>query len=430
MCLRCGAWIPARGSYCPMCGALRPSLAEKQPQQWPPPTPYQQPYGQGYYIRPVKQPMQWRTITRTISAGLMLTFAVYLVLCLIVLVYGVGIVGPEIGGHSYTLYVALLGLVSLVTISGSLLHAWYLFLVGAILISATWLLLKSYRKFFNEITFKGKVRDHSPLFDLCALMFAVLFINTFIVIFLTATGNAPTSPVEDMEDWELLFILANASVWEEIIARVLLIGLPLMVVDLFRRRGLQPVQKYLLGGGMPIAWTQATLVVISAALFGFAHFEGWGSWKVFPAGVAGVAFGYMFLKHGLASAIMLHFSFDYLSMPLTLFDDSLSLQLMVGLGLLLWLGLGLGFTIYFTIRIAEFVTKQKYLDEAAPISSGAPGSQPPFTGQAYAQSPAHAQWHPTAGVGLGFFVCPSCGSGEARWHDGGLQCLRCGRRFH
>jgi hypothetical protein len=115
-------------------------------------------------------------------------------------------------------------------------------------------------------------------------------------------------------------------------------------------------------------------------------------------------------------------------MPLALFEDSLSLQLMVALGVLLWLGLGLGFTIYFTIRIAEFITEREYLNEAAPIPPGAPGSQPPM-GPPYAQSSVQAQWHPTAGVGLGFFVCPTCGSGEARWHDGGLQCLRCGRRF-
>jgi hypothetical protein len=359
----------------------------------------------------------------------MMTFAVYLTICLIVLVYGVGIVGPEIGDHSYTLYVALLGLASLVTISGGLLYAWYIFLVCAILASAAWLLLKSVRKFFDEASFKGRARDHSPFFDLCALMFAVLFINTVIVLFLTATGDAPSSPVEEMEDWELLFILANASVWEEIIARVLLIGLPLFAIDLVRRRGLHRVHKYVLGGGIPIAWTQATLVLASATVFGFAHFEGWGSWKVFPAGVAGVAFGYMFLRHGLASAIMLHFSFDYLSMPLTLLEDSVSLQLVVGLGILLWLGLGLGFTVYFTIRIAEFVMNQKYLDEAQTTAAGLGIAVPPPTGHAQVSHPGYPQWHPTAGVGAGFFVCPSCGSGDARWHDGGLQCLRCGRQF-
>lgn len=412
-----------------MCGALKPSIAEDQSQRWPPHGGYQQPYTHGYYIRPTKPPMKWRTITRAVTAGFMLTFAVYLALCLLVLVYGVGIVGPEIGSHSYTLYIALLGLLPLVTISGSLLYAWYLFLVGAIILSATWLVLKSHRQFFSEITMKGTARAHSPFFDMCALMFAVLFINTFIVIFITATGNTPISPVEDMEDWELLFILANASVWEEIIARVLLIGLPLIAVDLLQRRGLKPTHKYVLGGDIPIEWAQATLVVISATVFGFAHFEGWGSWKVFPAGVAGVAFGYMFLKHGLASAIILHFSFDYLSMPLAIFDGSLSLQLMVALGVILWLGLGLGFTVYFTIRIAEFITKKRYLDEAAPTLSGTPPSRPPFAGQAYAQPPGYAQWHPTAGVGQGFFVCPTCGSGEARWHDGGLRCLRCGRQF-
>ncbi len=372
--------------------------------------------------------MQWRTAIRTVSAWFMLSFVAYLLLCLAALVYGVGIVGPEIGDHSYTLYVAFLGLVSLVTISGGFLHAWYIFLVAAIIASALWLFLRSLRKFFNEASFNGKARNHSPLFDLCALMFAVLFVNAIIVLFLTVTGDAPSSPVEEMDDWELLFILANASVWEEIIARVLLIGLPLLALDLARRHGLQPVHRYVLGGKIPIGWTQVTFVLISSAVFGFAHFEGWGSWKVFPAAVAGVAFGYMFLRHGLASAIMLHFSFDYLSMPLTLFEGS-SLTIVVGLGLLLWIGLGLGFTVYFTIRIVEFITGQKYLDEPVPSPAGQGVSQSPLIAAAQGQYQDGVQWHPTAGVGHGFFVCPSCGSGEARWRDGGLQCLRCGRQF-
>ena len=373
---------------------------------------------------------QWRTVMRSLSAAFMITFAVYLVVCLFTLVYGIDIVYRDIGDHSYTLYFVFFAIVPLITISGSLLSAYYLLVVAAIVASAIWLLFKSGRKFADELTMKGTARNHSPFFDLCGLMFAVFFINTVIVLFLTASGNSPQSPVDEMEDWELLFLLANASVWEELIARVAVIGIPLLMTDtLFLREPPRPKWRYILGGAVRIRWAEATLVIISAVVFGFAHYEGWGSWKVFPAGIAGLAFGYMFLKHGLPAAIMLHFSFDYLSMPITVFDDLIALQLLVALGVLLWIGMGLAFAVYFTVRIVEFIAGRTFMDEDGGVPAGAQG-----WGDERRQAPVpregvERQWHPTAGVGRGLFICPACGSYEARWHEGGLQCLGCGRLF-
>ena len=101
---------------------------------------------------------------------------------------------------------------------------------------------------------------------------------------------------------------------------------------------------------------------------------------------------------------MLHFSFDYLSMPITIFDDLIALQLLLALGVLLWIGLGMAFTVYFMIRIAEFLTRRTYLDEEHMAYAGVPSS-----GWSAQQTPdlqprVQRQWHPTAGVGHGFFV--------------------------
>ena len=63
----------------------------------------------------------------------MLTFAVYLAVCIGVLIVGVGIVTPEIGQHSFSFLVALVELIPIMTISGTALEAWYIFLVCAIL---------------------------------------------------------------------------------------------------------------------------------------------------------------------------------------------------------------------------------------------------------------------------------------------------------
>ncbi len=395
-----------------------------------------------YYELPRTSKLQWRRLARAIAAAFMSTFAIYLVVCLGVLVIGVDIVMPVLGERSFSLYVVFVALVSVGTISGAALQAWYIFLVSAILASAVWLALRSGPKYLKELTMRGAPRDHSPFFDLCALMFAVLFINTVVVLILMLAGQEPTAPVEGMEDWELLFLLANASVWEELIVRVLLLGLPLMVVDLARGTRLRKLRRYVLGGHIDIMWGEAALVVLSSVIFGFAHFEAWGLWKVFPSSIAGLAFGYMFLKHGLPAAIMLHFSFDYLSMPLTILDQSFALQMIVAIGILLWAGLGLMFTVYFSVRIVEFLSKRRFFEEERPspaavtaVATRLPG-RPGQGGQAWGYPPNQPERTVQNRVGTapppggGFFVCPVCGSTNARL-DGarGIICLGCGRSY-
>ena len=105
---------------------------------------------------------------------------------------------------------------------------------------------------------------------------------------------------------------------------------------------------------------------------------------------------------------MLHFSFDYLSAPLLVFEDSLSLLLLAAIGILLWLAVGFVFLLYFTIRIAEFVTKKTYFDPKEAVEE---------------------RWPRPLGFGMVHFVCPACGYTGARVLNGRLQCLGCGRLF-
>lgn len=384
----------------------------------------------------------WRDVGRMIAAIMMATFGVYLVVCLFTLVHGIDIVVPELEHRSFTQYFAFIGVSPLVTMSGSVLQGWYFFLIAAILASAVWLLVRSGSRYIKEITMKAKPRDHSPFFDMCGLMFAIFFVNTVIVLTMSSLGSEPATPVEDTDTWELLFLLANASVWEELLFRVLYIGLPLAAAYVAMTRDFKKIPKYLLGGGITIGAAEVALVLISGILFGFAHFEGWGAWKIFPSGLAGVAFGYMFLRHGLAAAIMLHFSFDYLSMPLVVFEDSLGLLLVVGVGILLWLAVGAVFVVYYGIRLTEFVTKKTFFD--VPTGEGAIH---PLLAQrspqlVYGDGRGPPQYPPRGATGAGTytvggrpigpdggFICPACGWTAARWLSGSLQCMRCGRIF-
>src|SRR5207245_3280729 len=80
--------------------------------------------------------------------------------------------------------------------------------------------------------------------------------------------------------------------------------------------------RYVLGGvlrndspkeALAVGWA---LLFASSAIFGLAHAPGWGLWKVVPAMVAGLGFGYLFLRHGIGAAILAHFVNDY-AIPLS-----------------------------------------------------------------------------------------------------------------
>jgi hypothetical protein len=369
----------------------------------------------------------------------MLTFIAQLVLALCSLVYGVSIVLPEITDYGYGLYLIAPMLFEIGTISGGVLAAYYIALVVVIVVSAAWVFITSAKGYHKELTTQAKPRQHSAIFEVCGLMFGVLFLNVLVVLITGVIWEEPTSPVEEYQLWELLFLLANASVWEEFAVRVLLIGVPMILVDLVRRTPKDKIYRYLLGGGFHIGAPEVALVLLSSALFGFAHLEGWGAWKVFPSAVAGVAFGYLFIKYGLASAILLHFGFDYLSIPLELLTDSsdMSALLLFGLATLIWVGMGAVFFVYFLLRIFEFLTDKQFLDDRRPFSPytrpmpiWAPEYPPPQTVtdayQTESVTPPPQVVLPRTG---GFFICPVCGYPEARWTDGRLMCLRCGTMF-
>lgn len=434
-CSYCGTRIPPFGTFCPNCGALRASLMDTGPARQVAPAVAYRVVPQA---APAKSP-SWRVIIKTILAFGMISFVAQLVAGLAALIYGTTIVLPEIIHHSYTVFVIVPVLVAIFEISGEALAVYYLLIVSAIVASAVWVFLSSAKGYYKELTMKAESRKHSALFDLCGLMFGVLFLNVAVVFIIEIFWGMPESPTEGADLWELLFLLANASVWEELIVRVLMIGVPLLFIDLVRKRPQARKHRYLLGGGFALGPIEVILILASSALFGLGHLEGWGAWKVFPTAVAGVAFGYLFMRHGLASAIMLHFGFDYLSMPVAVFADESDLGVAViqGVAMIAWVIVGAVFFGYYIIRMIEFVAKRTYFDERPivptmfpyPYGYGyapqAPQWWPPQPTVQQMQQPAAPQESATADP-RGYFFCPVCGYTEARWHEGRFQCLRCG----
>lgn len=434
MCGNCGAGIPPGGAYCPRCGTIKQAMrfsglpAAGNRRTWT---------GQQLQYRPIVR-TDWRKIGKSISAIVMLTFVAQLALSLITLFYGMKWVVPAIldEWRGFDLILITPIIIKFLTLSGAALMAFYFFLIGAIVASCTWVFVTSFHGFRKELSMTAVSRQHSPLFETCGLLFATLFFSVLVaLLFRTTSSDVPSTGTLQ----ESLFLLANASVWEELIVRVLLIGVPLLVVDLLRRREGHRWHSYLLGGGFKMGTPEAALIVISAAVFGYAHYAGgWGAWKIIPASAGGLAFGFLFLRYGLAASIMLHFATDYLGMPVEVFNST-ALNVITGVGILLWLGFGVIFFSYYVVRIGEFLTGQKAF-EARPGPISVPPADPyapsPFQNPTYGEyddrQPAWDQAappDPAPHQGYGFsrgYVCSRCGNTEARWVDGRFQCLRCG----
>lgn len=434
LCTVCGAGIPSTGNYCPRCGTIRQS---KIYTGLPPAGNRRTWTGSPFQYRSVVK-TDWRKVGKSVSAFVMLTFVAQLVLSIVALFYGMKWVVPAIldEWHGFDLILIAPVIIKFLTVSGYFLLVFYFFLIGAIVSSCTWVLVTSIRGFSKELSMTAVSREHSPLFETCGLLFATLFFSVLVaLIFRTTTSDVPSTGTLQ----ESLFLLANASVWEELIVRVLLIGFPLLFVNLLQSNRMHKWHSYLLGGGFKIGTLEAAFIMVSAAIFGYAHYAGgWGAWKIIPASAGGLAFGYLFLKFGLAASIMLHFATDYLGMPIEVFNST-GLTLVTGLGILIWLGFGAMFFSYYLTRIGEFLTGRKLLSTSrAPVPAPWVGVRIQNPVQPPANSP-HEVYQPGWNRGTsadpsppqhygfsGGYVCPRCGNTQARWADGRFECTRCG----
>jgi hypothetical protein len=121
--------------------------------------------------------------------------------------------------------------------------------------------------------------------------------------------------VEDLKDLDsvvvAMFSLMNASVYEEFLCRICLLGLPIAIVSLILRKKDVPAYRYLLGGFEYRRW-MIVFVLFSAAIFAVGHLSGWGTWKIVPTFLFGLLTAYLFIKYGVYASISVHFLTDFL----------------------------------------------------------------------------------------------------------------------
>ncbi len=66
-------------------------------------------------------------------------------------------------------------------------------------------------------------------------------------------------------------------------------------------------------------------LVLSSIMFGYAHYasgSGWGPGKISEAALAGLALGYLYIKYGLHTSLLLHWSIDYVGSIFSFFAQA------------------------------------------------------------------------------------------------------------
>jgi hypothetical protein len=312
----------------------------------------------------------------------------------------------EMSGTTDTLFVIVPYPTRVVDVGGDAPVYLFVFFAAAILASLAWL-LRDWRKIglgvHEALNDKVAIPEKSQI-GLSFQLFCVMMLGSvgWYVLISLAGVQASTPAFDEMERWELAYVFAKASVYEELITRVLYIGVPMALIALYQKRA--GWWKLFAGGKDKLEASDWAVVAVSGAIFALAHAPGWDLWKVPPTVISGVAFGYLFAKKGLAPAIVVHFAIDYMSMPVDVFGLS-TLDYLLTLFLLGAVFLG----VYYAARFAMEATESL----GAPKASAGKSTPP---GQASASLD-------------GRFVCMACGNVEAMYLDGALKCTRCGQEY-
>ncbi|MGA1819863.1 MAG: CPBP family intramembrane glutamic endopeptidase [Thermoplasmatota archaeon] len=196
---------------------------------------------------------------------------------------------------------------------------WFFLIAASCVMSVAWLFYRSFTQLSRKTDRYGKrspslsFRSRDTDLAITARTFIGAMFFFYAVYWMFELFEQPTPGLDILSTetpiWIRMFLLADASVWEEISGRVILIGVPLFIYrSISGGKGAQ--WKQLVGGTGNFGYGEVFLILLSASLFGLAHL-GWGPWKVVPTFVHGLLFGYLFVKVGLHASIAMHFLFDY-----------------------------------------------------------------------------------------------------------------------
>lgn len=147
--------------------------------------------------------------------------------------------------------------------------------------------------------------------------FSVLVLASAAVDVVQGWFGSPMSPPDAGNDLVQFYLVTISPITEEAVFRVALVGLPVMMIYMHRAS---------LWLALKALWHPARhlhiydskkmilVVLVAGAAFGAAHIipgDTWGPEKLLQATAAGVILGYVYCKHGLVCAIMIHWASNY-----------------------------------------------------------------------------------------------------------------------
>ncbi|MDI6916793.1 MAG: CPBP family intramembrane metalloprotease [Thermoplasmatales archaeon] len=259
---------------------------------------------------------------RTVCLTAVICYFIMLLFSFLLLFPSLIIVSPELLSSSWDFFIITPYMIPVFSFKEWFLLGYYLFVVSAILLSFIYIVKKEGKEAFHLYSkfFEKTERNSNSFFLIPQIFLGLMFFDyayDYIIRFIHVTPKTPSFGT--MPLWQFMFSLSNASVHEEIVSRILLIGMPLLLVDLFRRRKIK-IWKYFLGGGFDIEPASLFFIIFSSLIFSYAHVFGWDFYKILPVFVTGVALGWLFLKKGIYACIILHFSFNYPSVLLRVLE--------------------------------------------------------------------------------------------------------------
>ena len=298
-------------------------------------------------------------------------------------------------------------------INGYPFAIYYLGLVGIIFLSYIAMFYNGTKDFLNY--FKrtlnnddnGPNKLKGPIMRVACIFAALLFVTYIYMIGLEILGTSPSTPsgLTDSPLWELAYGFTNAAVWEEVVVRVIYIGIPMVFYA--KLKGHKNPKKFLIGGFGLKSRFIVVLIVLSSAIFSLAHLASWDIFKIFPTFIAGIGFGYLFAKDGLYSAILLHFVWDYMSIP----DKLMAIpnyNMYFSLLLFFWIVVGGYYSFYFVKHGIKWFSKPQEKEEKI-VSEKEMKKESTTPDSSFA------------------YVCPNCGNSTALYtEEGKLKCKRCG----
>jgi len=175
----------------------------------------------------------------------------------------------------------------------------------------------NFLKALSSIMSEGKYESKSNYLVSVIKWFAILIVVSGIIDFIQESVGITTQPPQQSDSLIQFFEITAAPISEEIGFRVMLIGIPLFAIYshrasmiLFFKSLWHPTQT------LHIYETKKALIliVVVGIFFGAAHIisgEPWSLGKFAQATASGIIIGWVYFKHGLVSAILVHWSTNY-----------------------------------------------------------------------------------------------------------------------